>query len=88
MLSEWFGLIVTPEQFDEIISRQAAMWTDIVNDPYPGDTMVREMLIDMVVKDFGLDYWPLNGSPREYSTSFFEQYAKIAASRGYKAMTD
>jgi hypothetical protein len=88
VLSEWFGLDITPEQFDDIISRQPLLWADIEEDGCPGDTVIRELIIDMVVKDFGLEYWPLNGSSPEYTSTFFAQVSKIATDRGYKLNFD
>jgi len=88
VLSDFYGVDLTSEQFDDIISRQTEYWRDILADGYPRDTMVREMLIDMVSKDFGLSQWPLNGSTQEYTSTFFANFSKIAADRGYKLNLD
>jgi hypothetical protein len=88
VLSDWFGLDITLEQFDDIISRQKPLWDYIEEDGCPGDTMIREFIVDMVVKDFGLDYWPLNGSSPEYTSTFFAKFSKIATDRGYKLNFD
>lgn len=80
VIHDYANVLMSVEQFDELMQENAALNDDLIKYNSPRDTMDRDALIDaLAVKLVGRP-WPMYGSGAEYSKQFFHDYTEAIAS--------
>jgi hypothetical protein len=96
--NDWYGVILTPTQAEELIRENTKLATELVACKGSLDTQGREVLSEAMVKHVlkGMPgpknpdrwesgwHWPLNGSTQEYKDEFDAKFKEAAKLKGYK----
>ena len=81
MLHDYFRVTVTKKYLARLLKKDVRLLCEVA-DGAVTDTYVRDMFIDTITEDMGVNHWPSNGDSNEYSKRFYKKFAVECKKRG------